>query len=103
MISKVPANLTSDSFTDIKSTAKFYCYSSALEAYKTATNWSSYKDKFVADDIRLTFINSANAQKSYFASKDEIKTLQNQINELKARLALIEPVATWDLVAIFDE
>ena len=105
MISKVPANLASNSFTNIKSTAKFYCYSSALEAYKTATDWSSYKDKFVADDIRLTFINSANAQKNYFASKDEIKTLQNKadiiyvdnkFNEINKKLDTLGNIFNYD-------
>ena len=51
----------------------FLCYSSSLEAYKTATNWSEFADKFVADDMRIAFVLNANAQKQYFASKEEIK------------------------------
>ena len=117
IISKVPANLAStNAFTNVSPNIKFYCYSSALEAYKTATNWSTYEDKFIADDMRLTFVVSANAQKKYFASKEEVNTLleintvlksqiaelQTTVNNLQEIVASMSPVTPEAISTIFN-
>ena len=60
-INKVPANL------------KFYVYSDCIEVYKNATNWKTYTEKIVADDLKLTFAANALAQKNHFISKNESK------------------------------
>ena len=100
ILSKTPANLISiNAFNNVNSDIKFYCYSSALEKYKTATNWSGYADNFVADDMRLTFVTSANAQKRYFASKEEVNTLleintmlKSQISELQSTVNSLQEI-----------
>ena len=70
LLAKTPSNLASSSFYGISADAKFYCYSSAVDAYKAATNWNAFADKFIADDMRLYFTMNARAQKKYFASKE---------------------------------
>ena len=57
LLSKIPSSLGSYVF---RSDSKFYCYSSSLDLYKTATNWNTYANNFVADDLRLHFTINAN-------------------------------------------
>lgn len=70
LLAKTPATVSSEVFLNISTEAKFYCLSSAIDSYKTATNWNTYADKFVADDMRLYFTMNSRAQKNYFASKE---------------------------------
>ena len=72
ILAKTPPTIGSYIFSNISETAKFYCYHSAIGAYKTAANWNKYIDKFIADGIGLYFAMSAQAQKKYFVSKDEL-------------------------------
>jgi microcystin-dependent protein len=62
---KTPAVIFSNSFQNTSSSLKLYCYSNSLQAYKTATNWSDYADKIIADDLKLHFTSNAIATKKY--------------------------------------
>jgi hypothetical protein len=66
--------VAADCFVGTLENLKFYCYYSALEKYKTATSWKTYADHFIADDMRLYFTLNARAQKTYFATKEELNT-----------------------------
>jgi hypothetical protein len=70
LLAKTPASLLgANTFT---SNPAFYCFSEAIEAYKTTTNWNAFANNFIADDMRLYFTMSSRAQKNYFASKEWI-------------------------------
>jgi hypothetical protein len=75
LLAKIPATIATYIFMNIPPEAKFYCLSSAINSYKTATNWNTYATQFVADDMRLSFTMNAKAQKKYFASKEQVETL----------------------------
>ena len=53
----------------IPTTTTIYVQQSSKEAYKTATNWKSFAEKIVADDMRLYFTMNARATKKWFKSK----------------------------------
>lgn len=93
LLGKTPPTLSDVNFEKPEN-CKFYCLSSALDDYKTATNWNRYANQFVADDIRLYFIMNANAQKKYFADKNYIlsiiQPLLSKIETLEARIAELE-------------
>lgn len=72
LVPSTPPNLGDNAFENINTNAKFYCYQQSENAYKTATNWNTYADKFVADDVRLYFIMNSISSKNYFAKKQEI-------------------------------
>ena len=88
ILSKTPAVIGYEVFNDISNNAKFYCHSSAIEAYKTTANWNTYADKFIADDMRLYFTLNARAQKEYFASKDDLKAGAITDSELHSALQI---------------
>ena len=67
------------SLSTFPSSTKFYCFSAALNSYSQAANWSVHIKNLVADDIRLYFIMNALAQKKYFASKEDLVEVINQI------------------------
>ena len=69
LLSIIPPSISSDTFAV---NTKFYCYSSALEKYTSATNWNKFKDNIIIDNLRLYFVMSSMAQKSYFVSNKEI-------------------------------
>jgi hypothetical protein len=73
LIAKTPASISSDTFNAISKDVKFYCHSSALQNYQTATNWNVYVDNFIVDDLRLYFTMNSSAQKNYFLPKAELK------------------------------
>lgn len=80
LFAKTPATIDLDVFKEISAEAKFYCFSSAIDSYKIATNWNTFADKFIADDLKLYFIMSARAQKKYFASKEWVLAhVQNEL------------------------
>ena len=56
-----------------ETTIYIYVQQSSKEAYKTATNWTAFANKIVADDMRLYFTMNARAQKKYFASKEWVQ------------------------------
>ena len=74
LLNKTPISININCFIGISTSSKFYCYYSAIEKYKTATNWNTYADRFIADDMRLYFTMNARAQKKYFATKAELNT-----------------------------
>ena len=65
LLNPSPAQLASGAFDAISENNTFYCLSSAIENYKTATNWNNFVNKFVANDIGLYFAMNAIAQKKY--------------------------------------
>lgn len=73
ILPKLVPILGNNVFVQINANAKFYCFQSAIDAYKTATNWNTYADKFVADDVRLYFVMNANSTKKYVDSADALK------------------------------
>lgn len=79
LLSKTPADIYSETFTNIPATAKFYCPFSALQNYQTATNWNVYADNFIADDLRLNFIMNAQSTKKY---------VNTQIDSLEERILI---------------
>ena len=73
LLSTTPPSLSSNSFNNISEDVKFYCVSSVLDTYKTSTNWNTYADNFVTDDLRLYFIMNANSQKNYVRNYVDLK------------------------------
>ena len=73
LLAKTPPSIKTNTFL---SNPTFYCFSDAIGKYKTATNWNTFADKFVADDMRLYFTMSSRAQKKYFATKKELDELK---------------------------
>ena len=53
----------------IPSTITIYVQQSSKEAYKTATNWTAFAKKIVANDMSLYFAMNARATKKWFKSK----------------------------------
>lgn len=71
LLAKTPPSLhDANAFS---SNPTFYCFNDAIEAYKTASNWNAYANKFVADDMRLYFTMNSSAQKKYFVAKNELE------------------------------
>jgi hypothetical protein len=59
LLSKTPVEIKVNAFYPSSDNIKFYCHSVALESYKNSSYWKNYKDKIIADDLRLHFTNSA--------------------------------------------
>ena len=96
LLSKIPATITAYVFLDLSSEAKFYCLSSAIDSYKSATNWNEYSSHFIADDMRLYFTMNARAQKKYFARKLELDSKLSKVGgtitgDLTVNTKLITP------------
>lgn len=83
LLSKTPPTLGDN---PVNKNVKFYCYFSALEEYKTATNWKNYADNFVGNDMAICFVISAIAQKQYFTTKEEVKNLEDKIGDIELAL-----------------
>ena len=77
LLAKTPASLLSTN--TFSSKPIFYCFSEAIEAYKTTTNWNVFANNFVADDMRLYFTMSSTAQKKYFVSKEDVTILEQNM------------------------
>lgn len=74
-----PPFLDNTSFENVPTdTLKIYCFKEHLDAYKTATDWSTYANNFLGDDLRVYFAINSKAQKDYFANK---KYVNDRINE----------------------
>lgn len=102
LMAKTPPSLSAASINERGDNLKIYCYKESLEAYKTATNWNTYADKFIADDLRLHFTNSAIAQKKYFANKEELNN--SDIESLNTQRAKVQnaPIEDDDVVRLQD-
>ena len=70
LLSKTPPTIYSNTFPNISASAQFYCYFSVLQNYQEATNWKTYADKFVADDLGICFTMNSIAQKKYIAKQN---------------------------------
>lgn len=85
LLPNTPPTLQESAFLTLKNT-KFYCLSSAIDSYKTATNWNTYANQFIADDMRLYFTMNSRAQKKYFATKEAVATvtenLENRLSNI---------------------
>lgn len=78
LLSVTPPTIYDTTFFNISSNAKFYCFQSTIEDYKTAINWDSFENDFIADDIRLYFIMNSISAKNYFAKKSDLADKANK-------------------------
>ena len=79
---------------------KFYCLSSVIEDYKTATNWNTYASKFVADDIKVYAVMNSISAKNYFPRKKYVdEKLAIKQDKLTQSTDLTPTTQTLTLVA----
>jgi len=88
---ETPPTVHDDSFSHTNENIKFYCYSESLTDYKNS--WVHYKDNLIGDSLKVSFANSANAQKKYFTSRDEVRA---KIAELVLRIKALDSSSSVD-------
>lgn len=71
-MSKTPPTLGSNVFLETPQDIKIYCYFSAVNDYKTATNWNSYANNIVGDDIAVSFASNAQVINKTFVKKVDL-------------------------------
>lgn len=102
VLAKTPPKVYSNTFEGIPDTAKIYCYASALNAYKDATDWEPYINKLKVDDLGVYFAISTLAQKKHFSSLDYVNDLLAGIYNTKFYKHRVTLTATSDDQELFD-
>jgi hypothetical protein len=102
VLAKTPPKVHLNPFEGIPDTAKIYCYASALNAYKDATDWEPYINKLKVDDLGVYFAISTLAQKKHFSSLDYVNDLLAGIYNTKFYKHRVTLTALSDNQELFD-